>query len=229
MSSNVAHLNPNVVLTYNYKGANIAKLRTEDFSFTYSQNSDESHARQHRAYYPHRRSQGSFDISFICKGWREFNSLTAWFRAYANVVLNLDATSVPPPMTIVIPSRNFLRLGIPTTGLQYGDHLGSMVFEPTVSFISVSDPNDPSTAILKVNQVSGQTDERGAAAKPSVFYPTQVGKLDKVLYDQEAAASATARAISNEIAGVGLGVAAAVGGGLGALAEAAAAAAIGGA
>jgi hypothetical protein len=229
MSSNVSHTSPNCVLTYSYQGVNIARVRTDEFSFTYGQNSDESHARQHRAYYPHRRSQGSFTITFTCKGWHEYNNLIAWFRRYAAVVLNLNASAVPPPMTVVIPSRNFLRLGVPTTGLQYGDHTGSMVFKPQISFISVSDPGDPSTAILKTSQVSGQTDERGHPAKASVFYPTQVGKLEKVLYDLDRQTS-TARAIGQVIGStatdVAIGIAGLGLGPLGAAAEAAAQAAL---
>lgn len=232
MTSNVSHSNANVVLAYSYKGPNFAKLRTEDFSFTYSQNSDESHARQHRAYYPHRRSQGSFAVTFTCNGWREFNSMIAWFRTYAAVVLNLDASSVPPPMTLAVPSRNFLRVGIPTTGMQYGDHTGSMVFKPTITFISVSDPTDPSTAILKTTQVSGQTDERGGPAKPSVFYPTQVGKLEKTLYDGVGRGVGSILSLTNDIQStpVGTAIGAATsflpgGGFLGAAAEAAAQAA----
>lgn len=195
-----SHSNPNATLSYSSKGTNLARVRVPKLSFTYSQNSQESHARQHRAYYPHRRSQGNFSLTFACNGWREFNRLTAWFREYADIVLNLDAAAVPPPMTVAVPSRNFLRLGIPTTGLQYGDHIGSLVFNPTIDFLSVSDPSDSSTAILKISQVSGQSDERNKAAKPSFFYPTQIGKLEKYLYDQGAAQrAATAAELAIEI------------------------------
>jgi len=195
-----SHSHANAALTYSNRGVNLAKARVPKMSFTYAQNSEESHARQHRAYYPHRRSQGNFSLTFACNGWREFNQLVAWFRDYANIVLNLDAAAVPPPMTVAVPSRNFLRLGIPSTGLQYGDHIGSLVFNPTIDFLSVSDPGDSSTAILKINQVSGQSDESGKTAKPSYFYPTQIGKLEKYLYDQGAAQRvATAAELAAEI------------------------------
>jgi hypothetical protein len=226
MARKLVQRGANAVCSYQYQGVNTASVRVSKVASNYTVISEESHARQHRAFYPHRRSQGTFSVQIDCKGWAEFRDLITWFRAYATMVLNLSASVVPPPMFVVVPSRDFLRLGIPTTGLQYGDHIGSMVFSPVIQFLSVSDPNDPSTSILKTSQVSSTKDRLRDPAS-NFFYPDSIasypGQYSKQLYDlqkQLVKASDVANdiAAANLVAGIGLGA-------LGAAAAAAAAAA----
>lgn len=184
MTANVKHRGANCVLTYKSGGYIGASLRCSKLTIDYQVNSEESHARQTRAFYPHRRSQGNFSMTFDFKGWREYRDAMNWFRAYATVVLNRNST-VPPPMTVLMPSRSFTRLGIPTTGVSYGDHIGSMVFSPSITFVSVSDPNDPTTNIVKTNSAS-TTHEVAGALSTVYFYPDSVvnspGKLAQYLY-----------------------------------------------
>lgn len=173
----------NCVLSYSHQGANTAQLRCNGISISYALNSEESHARQHRAFYPHRRSQGGFTLKFECKGWKEANQLSSWLKAYAQVVLNLGTADVPPPMTVSVPSRNFLRLGIPRAGIAFGDHLGSMVFAPSIAFVSVSNPDDASTGILRRSQASTAL-YRGTDPATVSFYPEQAIKRPGKLGDQ---------------------------------------------
>lgn len=186
--SSFAVTHANSVLSYSAAGrSNTAQLRCNGIPISYGLNSEESHARQHRAFYPHRRSQGSFSLRFECKGWIEANQLATWLREYARVVLDLSATDVPPPMTVSVPSRDFLRLGIPRAGITFGDHLGSMVFTPTITFVSVSDPQDASTGILRRSQASTAL-YRSTDPAAASFYPEQAikrpGKLGDQIYNQ---------------------------------------------
>lgn len=181
--SKIAVSGANCLLSYRSARTNSAKLRCNGISIDYQLNSTESHARQHRAFYPHRRSQGNFSLQFECSGWQESNALSVWLHEYANIALNLSASDVPPPMLVSVPSRQFLRLGIPTKGMEFGDHVGSMVFLRKIEFVSVSDPDDPSTSILKRSQASSMT-TRSVDPTANAFYPATVVKRPGRLGDQ---------------------------------------------
>jgi hypothetical protein len=196
MTVDVRQVGANASLTY---VGHTARVRCSQVTSDWSVNSEESHARQHKAFYPHRRSQGGFSIKIDCKGWREFRDLTNWFRGYASLLLDLNRSQVPPPMSVSCPSREFLRLGIPTTGMEAGDHLGAIVYSPVVQFISVSDPTDPSTGILRASQVS-RTSEVAGDVSTLYFYPdsraNSPGGLQALLYDQK---QADARALEADL------------------------------
>lgn len=169
----VAH-GHNCVLSYTFQNNTFtARVRSPKVSMDWDVVSTESHARQFRAFYPHQRTQGSFGVVVECVGWPEFRQLSAWLRTYAKRVLYIDPVTraLPPPMTVQIDSRDFLRSGFLTTGIGYGDHIGSMVFAPELTFVSVADPNDPIANILKLNQASAQ-DLRGVEQiQREWFYP----------------------------------------------------------
>lgn len=182
--SSISVFSSNATLSYSSGGQiSQTRVRCNILSFNYTLNSTESHARQHKAFYPHRRSQGDFQLSFECNGWSEFNELSNWFKEYAKAVLDLSLNDVPPPMTVSVPSRNFLRLGIPTTGIEFGDHLASMVFRPAIVFKSVSDPADTSTSILSRSQASTMK-LRGNDPTVASFYPQTVIRRPGSLGDQ---------------------------------------------
>jgi hypothetical protein len=174
----------NAVLSYRHGGVNLAKVRCSQVGVDYSVNSEESHASQHRAFYPHRRSQGTFSMVIDLKGQAEFNRVMQWFHSYAKIALS-PGMVVPPPMSVVVPSRDFNRLGIPTTGIQFGDYIGSMVFSPQVVFLSVSDLKDLSTSILS-SRLASTTQEKNADPATKYFYPDSYtsGKVARLLYDE---------------------------------------------
>lgn len=194
--ANIVHRSANTTLSYQHGGLNQALLRCVRLTTNYAVNSEESHARRTRAFYPHRRSQGSFALTFNFKGWAEYQSAMHWFQAYSDVVLDPNSTT-PPPVTVTMAARAFRRLGIPTTGIEFGDHTASMVFAPTLTFVSVSDPADPSTAILAASQAS-QTSEPRDTISTVYFYPDSIvnnpGKMAKYLYDGVLASDLAANA-----------------------------------
>lgn len=182
---------PGANSTFSYAGGNSAQLKVSQVGFTYGVDSTESHAREHRAFYPHRRNQGQFTVTIDNNQWAEFQAAMQWFKGYATAALDLDSSTVPPPMLVSVPSRNFLRYGIPIQGMSFGDFIGSMVFSPQLTFVSVSDPNDPSTAILSTSQVSGTDTASFTGDVGNYFYPdsraSNPGALATYLYDQNAA------------------------------------------
>lgn len=99
---------------------------------------EESQARTVRAFFPHRRAEDKFTINVMLVGQAERRSFSAWLMGYANYVLSSDlANGTFPAMQMNLPSRNALKYGIPLTGIEWGDHVGSMVWNHAVIFESV--------------------------------------------------------------------------------------------
>lgn len=182
---NLTQSNANATLSYQ---GNLAKVRVPEVSYTFGLNANESKARQHRAFYPHRRNQGGFSVRVECAHWPESNDFANWLREYAEAMLDLGR-ALPIAMHVQVPSRNFDRYGIPCGGgITYGDHLGSNVFSHTVEFLSLNDPRDPSTAIL---DPSTQASRQVANGDPilSGTYPAAVigspGGVQDALYNYQ--------------------------------------------
>jgi hypothetical protein len=99
---------------------------------------EESQARLVRAFYPHRTAQAPFQIRAVLIGQKERKSFTNWLDGYAGFVLDPDLRSSRfPPMTVNLPSRRFIRVGVPLSGFEYGDHVGSMVWNHVITFESI--------------------------------------------------------------------------------------------
>jgi len=47
-----------------------------------------------------------------------------------------------PVMNVTVESRDFVRKGIPLGPFEWGDHIGSMVWTPTIVFQTVGEPGD---------------------------------------------------------------------------------------
>jgi len=103
---------------------------------------DESQARLRRAFYPHRVSTQQFSITVELKGWEERKSLTDWLASYASYALDPDLGGDYPTMAISVPSYEFSHRGVPLTGYEWGDQVGSMVFTPTIVFEAAYEPWD---------------------------------------------------------------------------------------
>lgn len=196
----------NTFLTYRVQGRNrrSSQMRCSRLSTDYSQVSEESHARQYRALYPHLRIQGTFALTFDFIHYTEFNAGMDWFRDYFYALLNaLD----PSPMLVSVDARDFLRLGIPVKGPAFGDHTASMTFSPTITFISVADPRDPKNSVYAGDSSSAVLPRSNPVAA-QWFYPGSTlnnpGALQRYLYDQaQEAAAVKAAAVQEQIYGMG--------------------------
>ena len=104
---------------------------------------DESQGRVNRAMYPHRITPAQFAIKVQCNGYKEKTALMNWMASYAEYILTPNrAGRTFPSMSVLIPSRKFNRQGVLVTGIEYGDHVGSMLWEPTFIFETSSEPDD---------------------------------------------------------------------------------------
>jgi hypothetical protein len=104
----------------------------------------ESHAREYRAMYPHQRAVGQFALTFELNGFVEYERLMQFFRSYVRTIGEQfdNQIATRPTMHVALAVRNFSRSAIPISGMNIGDHVGSMVFNPTVIFESAHDPQD---------------------------------------------------------------------------------------
>jgi hypothetical protein len=167
-------------------GYHVAAVRMKILSYNYGVTSTESHAREERAFYPHRRIQGQFRVVVDCIGYKEFKQLMSWLQVYADALLTgaeSNSSSVTL-MDVSLPARNFRKIGILTTGIDDHDQVGSMVFNPELIFVALSDPADPAISLLKTSDVSTFRSPQIDANASTAFYPVTVANYkDSLLYD----------------------------------------------
>lgn len=129
------------------------KVRVNSISHGHQMIYDESQARLRRAFYPHRVTTRRFFIGVVLKGYEERRSFTNWMSSYLGYALNPDlATNADPTMFISVPSYEFTHRGIPLSGYEWGDHVGSMIFNPVLAFEAAYEPWDKSKpAVTRVD------------------------------------------------------------------------------
>jgi hypothetical protein len=132
---------------------------------------EESEARNFRAFYPHRAAMQRFTLAIQCKGVAERKSLVNWLSTYAQYAINPDIVQDTFPwMTAAVPSRSFNQPGVPLQGYQWGDHVGSMLWNISLVFEAATTPGSKAQP-----DVSSVIDSWAAfASDPAVqyFYPT---------------------------------------------------------
>lgn len=193
--SSISYSHANARLSYSLRGSHIAKLRCRQLTHSYGVQGAESHAKRFRAFYPFQRVQGNFSMVFEFIHHDEYKRAMDWFRDYIEAVIEQRN---PSYMQVQLDARNFLRLGYPTTGVTFGDHTGSMVFAPTISFISVADPRDSKSGIKSLNQSASRDSLPQGQTSTNWFYPTsrfnQPGAMAAYIYNAAAQAAAAAAA-----------------------------------
>jgi hypothetical protein len=152
----------------------VFNARVSKFGHSFAVIATESHARQHRAMYPHQRAEGPFSVTLELKHYTEFRAFMDFMRSFMSALMASQNRPMPL-MSVSIPTRNFWRLGVPINGVSDGDHIGSNLFQPSISFESVVDPLDPTVATGYNNVGSfSQFDPGGSGADSAgqFFYPS---------------------------------------------------------
>jgi hypothetical protein len=195
----VVRLGLNTSLTYQYGGKNYAfSVRTAEVDFGSQMVADEAQARTRRAFYPHTVSAVPFSLVVIIKGYRERVQFSNFLNDFVSRTLDPSlSVSSFPTMRVQVASRNFIRWGIPLSGLEWGDHIGSMVWTPRVVFETHVDQSLGET-VKDYKWVSYfQLDASAVQASPQIkyFYPSGVqlsgsqvpdaGAFDKVTSIQD--------------------------------------------
>jgi hypothetical protein len=181
----------NATLSYTRGNAtNAYRVRCSGIQFGTQMIAEESQARLRRAYYPHRVSTQQFAITVQLKGYAERKSLSNWLSDYATYALDPDVGGTDyPTMSVVVPSYEFTHRGVPLSGFEWGDHVGSMIFSPQIVFEAAYEPWDktkPAVTHVENSWFAFQKDEA-----IQYFYPfgTQLsgddapkGSYDKPIY-----------------------------------------------
>jgi hypothetical protein len=151
---------------------------------------EESQARIRRAYYPHQVTTQQFGITLALMGYPERRSLSNWLASYSSYALHPDIGGTEyPTMFVVVPSYEFTHRGVPLTGFEWGDHIGSMVFTPTIMFEAAYEPWDKTKPAITRVENTWRAFSKDEAIK--YFYPfgTQLsgeqapsGGYDKPVY-----------------------------------------------
>jgi hypothetical protein len=167
----------------------------------------ESHARSVRAFYPHQRAPGRFAITLQLSGYTAYKAFTEFMMGYIREFAHPANTYSPGlqyAMTVSVPVRDFQRIGIPVGGIADTDHVGSMVFEPTILFEAMSDPLDP-TIYSPFGENVSQPDMVVGGDQAQFFYPFSPASenasivADSILYDARQTASGSVNSLINTI------------------------------
>lgn len=126
----------NASLSYQY-GGKTYKFAVRVLQVAYGSQlvAEEAQARTRRAFYPHQVTAVPFSLVPVVKGYQERVQLSNFLNDYVSRALD-PALSVAkfPTMLVTVPSRRFVRWGVPLSGIEWGDHVGSMVWTPRVVF-----------------------------------------------------------------------------------------------
>lgn len=139
---------------------------------------EESQARIRKAFYPHRLSSAQFALGVELVGYNEHRSLSSWLARYADYVLDPDLRFGEfPAMAVSVPSRNFLRKGVPIAGIEWGDRVGAMVWTPQIVFETSEEPLDRNKRVA-LSKVGGEVALTDRVTR--FFYPSgdQLGGKD---------------------------------------------------
>lgn len=126
----------NTTLSYSHNGKKYAfSLRVKEIAHGSRMVADESQARNRRAYYPHKVSSMPFSLVPIIKGYQERVQFSNFLADYIRRVQDPSlSVSKFPTMRVICAVRNFERYGVPVDGIEWGDHVGSMIWNPRITF-----------------------------------------------------------------------------------------------
>jgi|SRR5882757_330775 len=126
----------NTLLYYQYGGKNYTfQVRTSEIAHGSQLVSEEAQARTRRAYYPHQVTAVPFSLVVIINGYKERVQFSNFLNDYVSRAMDPSLSVASFPSMLVMESgRKFLRWGVPLSGIEWGDHIGSMVWNPRVTF-----------------------------------------------------------------------------------------------
>jgi hypothetical protein len=134
----------NCTLSYPRNGkARVYRVRVSTITTGFQMIAEESQARASRAFYPYQTAPSKFSIQVDLIGDAERRSFNRYMMNYAHYILNPSIKgNVTPQMRVTVPSRGFVRVGIPNQGIEFGDRMGVITWRPMVVFEVSQEPFD---------------------------------------------------------------------------------------
>ena len=136
----------------------------------------ESAARIRKVFYPHRSSLGQFVVDVEMKSQDEYRSMSNWLTNYIDWAFQQrNSLKNFPFMVVAIPSRKFIRAGVPIQGFEWGDKAARMSWGISIVFETAEDVTDwtgDQRVIDSIGQLS--QDNAGTITDPVIkfFYPS---------------------------------------------------------
>lgn len=100
--------------------------------------SSEAEARNRRAFYVVKHTPGMFDLGLVFKNYDEIYTFAKWMSGYFKKLQDPDLNL--GVMRVIVPSRHFDRMGVPSGAVPLGDNLEDTARRMTLSFIGTKDP-----------------------------------------------------------------------------------------
>lgn len=138
-------------------------------SFGIEQRSQEAHSRQKQTMYAQQVLDPSFVIGMTFTDQPEYHDMFEWFRAYGYLVTATD--SIVGPMRVLVPSRNFDKIGVPTSGMTFGDDVSAVTFKLNIVFEGTSDPVTTDSGSLSPYWSQFVLPGKAADQSAPYFYP----------------------------------------------------------
>lgn len=126
----------------------------------------DSKSRHGNAFYPTKRTSGSFDIALLFLSHEDRHRFCNWVVWYLRHKADPDASARYGEMAVICPKFNFFKTGLPDTPLPYGDSVGRITYPVRMSFIGTNDPLDPQQNPYVVSQFIPSTNPENDPALP---------------------------------------------------------------
>lgn len=99
----------------------------------------EQDARSSQTFLTSRVVEDNFILSIVFATYAGYAAFGNWMQGYIQKQAGADSTGMP--MRVIVPSRNFDRIGIPTSPIPFGDDITLVTHKLRVSFVATIDPN----------------------------------------------------------------------------------------
>lgn len=100
--------------------------------------SSSGQTRRYRAFYPSKRTSGSFELDLVFTTFRGYKKFAEWLERYSRHASNpRTATNAA---RVVIPSRKFDKVGVLESGITYGDRVGATSYRMQLAFVGSRSP-----------------------------------------------------------------------------------------
>lgn len=100
----------------------------------------ESQSRTGAAFYPSKRTSGSFELTLVFAQDRSYRRVCEWLERYSRWSANPKTPA--SAARVMIPARKFDMVGVIRSGIEYGDAVSDVTHSVTMSFVGARDPLD---------------------------------------------------------------------------------------
>ena len=106
----------------------------------------EDQSRAGKAFYPSKRTSGSFELTLVFSRDKGYRQVMEWLQRYQRWAGNPKTQA--NPCRVLIPSRDFDKIGVLESGVTFGDDVRDITHKVTLAFAGASDPIDFKNSVV---------------------------------------------------------------------------------